>query len=358
MEDLRKLLSEWYEENKRVLPWRTDPSPYHVWLSEVILQQTRVNQGFEYYNRFTAKWPTLNDLAEASEEEVLKMWQGLGYYSRARNLHHCAREVMARYDGVFPADYEKLTQLKGIGKYTAAAIASIAFGLPHAVVDGNVYRVLSRIYDIDTPINKSEGPKLFAQLAEALLDKNDPGRHNQAMMEFGALFCTPQNPQCLLCPIQTHCLAFASGTVNQRPQKEHRTNIRTRYLNYLLISTDDHQICLHKRTGNDIWKNLYDLPCVETETPIDTDALANTPSFITLTSKNEFIIHRISPPYTHKLTHQTIIATFTEIKIHGFLSLIQTKDIFLVPEKDLGSYPVPKLIENYLNHNCNLQTNN
>lgn len=358
MEDLRKHLSEWYEENKRMLPWRTDPTPYHVWLSEIILQQTRVNQGFDYFNRFTEKWPSLKDLAEASEEEVLKMWQGLGYYSRARNLHNCAREVMEKYDGVFPADYEKLTQLKGIGKYTAAAIASIAYGLPYAVVDGNVYRVLSRIFDIDTPINKTEGVRLFAKLAETLLDKNNPGQHNQAMMEFGALFCTPQNPQCLLCPIQEHCLALAHGTVNLRPQKEHKKNIRTRYFNYLLISTDDHRICLHKRTGNDIWKNLYDFPCVETETPMDTESLMNTSLFSSLIPKNDFNIHRVSPSYTHKLTHQTIIATFTEIKIHSFFSLIQTKDILLVPEKELGSLPVPKLIENYLNHNYQLQTAN
>ena len=358
MDDLQKKLAIWFEDNKRTLPWRTDPSSYHVWLSEVILQQTRVNQGFDYFNRFVEQWPTLNDLANASEEEVLKMWQGLGYYSRARNLHQCAKEVVEKHGGIFPADFEKLKQLKGIGNYTAAAIASIAYGLPHAVVDGNVYRVLSRLYDIDTPINKTNGIKQFANLAEILLDKKHPGRHNQAMMELGALLCTPKNPDCLHCPIQDHCLALAHHTVDQRPKKEHRNHIRTRYLNYLFIITENHQICLHKRTEKDIWKNLYDFPCVETEKPMDTETLIKTTFFKKIIPNDEFIILNVSPPHIHKLTHQTLIATFTQIKIKGFFSIIQTKDILLTPENDLGTFPVPKLIENYLYQNYKPQTNN
>ena len=201
MDRLQETLLQWYAENHRDLPWRHQPTPYHVWISEVILQQTRVSQGYEYYQRFIGKWPTVGDLARASEEEVLKMWQGLGYYSRARNLHRCAKQVVEQHGGVFPADYEQLKKLQGIGNYTAAAIASIAFGLPHAVVDGNVYRVLSRLFDIDTPININEGQQLFARLADEMLNREQPSLHNQALMEFGALHCTPKNPDCLHCPL-------------------------------------------------------------------------------------------------------------------------------------------------------------
>ena len=187
MNILHDTLINWYTENRRDLPWRNNPTPYQVWLSEVILQQTRVNQGMDYYLRFVEKWPTVSELARASEEEVLKMWQGLGYYSRARNLHRCARQIVTEYNGQFPADFKQLKRLQGIGDYTAAAIASIAFNLPHAVVDGNVYRVLSRLYDIDTPINTKDGQALFSQLANDLLNREQPSLHNQAMMEFGAL---------------------------------------------------------------------------------------------------------------------------------------------------------------------------
>lgn len=348
MDELQRTLALWYEANKRELPWRTDPSPYHVWLSEVILQQTRVNQGLEYFNRFVERWPSLVDLAEASEEEILKMWQGLGYYSRARNLHQCAQQVAVRHHGAFPADYHKLLELKGIGSYTAAAIASIAFGLPYAVTDGNVYRVLSRLYDIETPINKDAGAKLFAKLADGLLDKKNPGRHNQAMMEFGALFCTPRNPNCEQCPIQSHCLAFAHHTVEQRPKKEKHQAVRTRYFTYLQFSDDNNNTYLHKREGKDIWENLYDFPIIESTKPLSTEEVLDTEVFRDLVSENDFVIQRISPSFTHKLSHQTIIAKFFIIKINGFLSIIQTKNILLAREMDLGAFPVPKLIENYL----------
>ena len=238
MNNISNTLIEWYEDNKRDLPWRHEPSPYQVWISEIILQQTRVSQGLSYYLRFTEKWPTVEALAQASEEEVLKLWQGLGYYSRARNLHQCAKQVVERHGGSFPADYDQLKGLKGIGSYTAAAIASIAFNLPHAVVDGNVYRVLSRLYDIDTPINNSEGMEAFASAANELLDRQRPGLHNQAMMEFGALLCTPQNPDCLHCPVQAHCLAFDHQTVMQRPVKLPKVKISTRHFNYLVLRVE------------------------------------------------------------------------------------------------------------------------
>ena len=349
MNIIQDTIINWYEENHRDLPWRHNPTPYQVWLSEIILQQTRVNQGWEYYLRFIEKWPTVSDLAQASEEEVLKMWQGLGYYSRARNLNKCARQVVEQHGGQFPQDFEQLKQLQGVGNYTAAAIASIAFGLPHAVVDGNVYRVLARLFDIDTPININEGQKLFAQLADELLNRNQPGLHNQAMMEFGALHCTPKNPNCLLCPLQTQCLALANQTVLQRPVKLAKTKVTIRYFNYLVIRIND-SVYLHKRSDNDIWKNLYDFPCIESQKPMTVEEVIASNDFIQLIENKPFTIIKISPILTHKLTHRTILAQFIEIKLEQKLLQIQTKDLFLARKTELGSFPIPRLIDLYLNN--------
>ena len=349
MNIIQDTIINWYEENHRDLPWRHNPTPYQVWLSEIILQQTRVNQGWEYYLRFIEKWPTVSDLAQASEEEVLKMWQGLGYYSRARNLNKCARQVVEQHGGQFPQNFEQLKQLQGVGNYTAAAIASIAFGLPHAVVDGNVYRVLARLFDIDTPININEGQKLFAQLADELLNRNQPGLHNQAMMEFGALHCTPKNPNCLLCPLQTQCLALANQTVLQRPVKLAKTKVTIRYFNYLVIRIND-SVYLHKRSDNDIWKNLYDFPCIESQKPMTVEEVIASNDFIQLIENKPFTIIKISPILTHKLTHRTILAQFIEIKLEQKLLQIQTKDLFLAHETELGSFPIPRLIDLYLNN--------
>ena len=349
MNIIQDTLLKWFDANRRDLPWRHNPTPYEVWLSEVILQQTRVSQGMDYYLRFIERWPTVVDLAEASEEEVLKMWQGLGYYSRARNLHHCAQQVTSEHKGQFPPDYEKLKQLKGIGDYTAAAIASIAFNLPHAVVDGNVYRVLARLYDIDTPININEGQKLFAQLAEDLLNRKQPGLHNQALMEFGALHCTPKNPNCLLCPLQAQCLAFAHQTVMQRPVKLQKVKVTTRYFNYLVIKTNG-CIYLHKRSDNDIWKNLYDFPCIESDQPMSVEEVIASEQFKQIIENKPFTIIKTSPVFIHKLTHRTILAQFIEIKLEKKLLRIETKDLFLTPETDLGNFPIPRLIDLYLNN--------
>ena len=351
MNEIQEILARWYDKNKRELPWRDTPSPYYVWLSEVILQQTRVSQGLDYFNRFVERWPELSDLAKADEEEVLKQWQGLGYYSRARNLHRCARQVAEEHGGKFPEQLEELKKLQGIGDYTAAAIASIAFDKPCAVVDGNVYRVLARLYDIDTPINSSEGMKTFAELADALLDRKHPGRHNQALMEFGALHCVPKNPYCLQCPLQSHCLAFSHGTVAERPVKINKTKVRTRYLNYLVISDKHHSLYLRKREGNDIWRNLYDFPCIESDHPLSTEEIVADPAFKAIIPGLAFQISHVTPPFTHKLTHQTLIATFIEIKISEKLPPIQKNNILLVLENELGKYPVPKLIDNYLTIN-------
>ena len=349
MDFIHDTLINWFAENRRDLPWRHNPTPYQVWLSEIILQQTRVNQGWDYYLRFVEKWSTVNDLAMATEEEVLKMWQGLGYYSRARNLHQCAKQIVEQYGGQFPADFEKLKQLKGIGDYTAAAIASIAFDLPHAVVDGNVYRVLSRLFDIDTPININEGQTVFAKIADDLLNRKQPGLHNQAMMEFGALQCTPKNPNCLLCPLQAQCLAFANQTVMQRPVKLQKLKITTRYFNYLVFRIEGN-VYLHKRSGNDIWKNLYDFPCIESENPMTVEEVIASEKFQQLIENKSFTIIKTSPTFTHKLTHRTIIAQFIEIKLEEKLLRIETKELFLTPETDLGNFPIPRLIDLYLNN--------
>ena len=347
--DFSITLLEWFRENGRDLPWRQTHDPYAIWLSEIILQQTQVKQGWEYWERFMRRWPTVEALAEATEDEVLREWQGLGYYSRARNLHHCAQQVTSEHKGQFPPDYEKLKQLKGIGDYTAAAIASIAFNLPHAVVDGNVYRVLARLYDIDTPININEGQKLFAQLAEDLLNRKQPGLHNQALMEFGALHCTPKNPNCLLCPLQAQCLAFAHQTVMQRPVKLQKVKVTTRYFNYLVIKTNG-CIYLHKRSDNDIWKNLYDFPCIESQKPMTVEEVIASEAFLQLIENNPFTIIKSSPIFTHKLTHRTILAHFIEIKLEKELLQIQTNDLFLARESELGSFPIPRLIDLYLNN--------
>lgn len=345
---LHDTLINWYAENHRDLPWRHSPTPYQVWLSEVILQQTRVSQGYDYYLRFVERWPSVADLAQATEEEVLKMWQGLGYYSRARNLHQCAKQVVEQYDGRFPADYVSLKQLKGVGDYTAAAIASIAFGLPHAVVDGNVYRVLARLFDIATPINSTEGQQTFTRLANELLNPKQPGLHNQALMEFGALHCTPKNPDCLHCPLQAQCLAFEHQTVLQRPVKLQKLKVTTRYFNYLVVRTKE-GLYLHKRSGNDIWHNLCDFPCIESDRAMQVDEVLASKEFVQLVGNQSFVVTKTSPMFTHKLTHRTIMAQFIEINLNGKLLHIETKDLFLTRESDLGNYPIPRLIDLYLN---------
>src|ERR1043165_6651460 len=248
----------WYEQNKRDLPWRNTRDPYLIWLSEVILQQTRVDQGMAYYHKFAEAFPTVKDLAKADSDKVMKLWQGLGYYSRARNLHAAAKMVAGKYKGVFPASYEGIKELKGVGDYTAAAIASFAFKLPHAVVDGNVYRVLSRVFGIETPIDSTQGKKEFNKLANELLDISNPADHNQAVMEFGSQFCKPVNPDCKSCFFNTKCFAFKHSKVPELPVKSKKTKVRSRYLNYFIIVDKNGSIFVHKRQKKDIWEGLYE----------------------------------------------------------------------------------------------------
>ena len=344
--EIRRLLKEWYEENKRCLPWRQTNDPYKIWISEVILQQTRVAQGLNYYLRFINRFPSVKSLAESTEEDVLRVWQGLGYYSRARHLHSAAQMVLTEYNGLIPDTYNELKSLKGIGEYTSAAILSTAYNKPFAVVDGNVFRVLSRIFAIKTPIDTSTGKKEFAQLAQELLDITSPGTHNQALMEFGALHCTPKLPQCDVCPLSEYCVANKLNIQNDLPVKIQKTKIRKRYFHYFEVNIDGY-IYLKKREEKDIWKNLYEFPLIETETEECFTELIETPSFKEMFQNIEITFCNFKSQVKHILTHQHIYANFYEFK----LSNISTRfdSAFLrVKKEDIYKYPIPRLIHRYL----------
>lgn len=297
-------------EHRRDLPWRRTKDPYRIWLSEVILQQTRVDQGRAYWERFVAKWPTVQALAAASEAEVLKQWQGLGYYSRARNLLAGARQVVQEHGGHFPNTYAGLLKLKGVGDYTAAAIASICFDRPDAVLDGNVFRVLARFFGISTPIDSTAGRKRFRALAQELIDPANPGDHNQALMELGATVCTPRNHTCLLCPLQPQCAAFATGTTAHLPVKAGTVKVRTRHFNYLHIRTGT-GLYMHQRTGKDIWQGLWEPPLLETEGPVDVAGLRKAMKKSGLDGR--WAISRPNGPVKHVLSHQVIQAVFWDV---------------------------------------------
>lgn len=339
---LSKQLVYWYLHNKRNLPWRDTNNPYTVWLSEIILQQTRVDQGTSYYFQFIKNFPTVFDLASASEEQVLKLWQGLGYYSRARNLHFSAKYIVNELNGNFPATYKDLLKLKGVGDYTASAIASICFNEPAAVVDGNVYRVLSRYFGIDTAINSSAGIKIFKQLAQQLIDDKNPGTHNQALMEFGALQCKPSNPDCGVCPLNSSCFALAKNRVKALPVKEKQTKINTRHFNYLVIHSSDHKTIIVKReTG--IWQNLYEFPLIESDGNIDIKLLLEHTIFKELFEGLSVTVKLFDKEViVHKLTHQHIHTKF-------WVVTTTESDHFSIPWKTIKKYPVPALIDNFLN---------
>lgn len=338
-------ITGWYRKNKRNLPWRQTPDPYLIWLSEIILQQTRVDQGLSYYYKFASEFPSVSDLANASEEKVLKLWQGLGYYSRARNLHAAAKYIHTELNGKFPSDYESIKKLKGVGDYTAAAIASFAFGQCHAVVDGNVYRVLSRVFGIRTPIDSAKGKKEFAELAGSLIYKKDPGTYNQAVMEFGAVQCKPVNPSCSTCCLNIMCAAYEKGIVSELPVKSKTTKTRDRYFNYLVINNTG-KILLSKRVKNDIWKNLYDFPLIETAKQLSEEEFVSLPELKRFVSK-DFTINKVSPTYKHILSHQKIYARFWEITVKKPY-VIKEENIIAVREPELEKYAVPRLVENYL----------
>jgi A/G-specific adenine glycosylase len=335
-------LIKWFKQNKRDLPWRNTTDPYKVWLSEIILQQTRVAQGLPYYNSFIKAFPTVYHLAKAPEQKVLKLWQGLGYYSRARNLHHAAKDIVKNYQGVFPNDYIQLKKLKGIGDYTAAAIASFCFNNPYAVVDGNVYRVLARLFAISTPINGTRGKKEFAILAQGLLDKKNPGIYNQAIMEFGALYCTPHNPDCENCIFNDICQSGNTKGVLNFPVKISNKKIITRYFEYFII-THKEKTYTQKRIEKDIWKNLYQFPMLEYAEKVDNSAVIKQfKSEILKSSSARFEIKKQTSYKKHQLSHQTIFARFTYVEVNKFNEITYKQ----IPLKDLKKLPFPVLIAN------------
>lgn len=335
-----KYIIDWYSEFGRELPWRNTKDPYLIWISEIILQQTRVAQGYNYYLRFIDRYPTVQKLAESSEQEVLKYWQGLGYYSRARNLLAAAQSI----SGNFPSTYADVISLKGVGEYTAAAICSFAFDLPYAVVDGNVYRVLSRYYGVSTPINTSKGKKEFSELAQGLIDKKYPAKYNQAIMDFGAIQCTPKSPKCQECPLVDSCVAYNESKIQDLPVKQGKTKVRNRYFNYFYIVDTDGSIFLNKRIGSDIWKNMFDFPLIETEKSVELEELLNQESF--LSDLNLSDISSVVQNYQHVLSHQKIFAKIYTVKLTK--KYINLTNYLKINIDDLDLYPVPKLIHQFL----------
>nr|MBA3971292.1 A/G-specific adenine glycosylase [Bacteroidota bacterium] len=310
-------------------------------------QQTRVDQGMAYYLKFASTFPTVKHLAKADSEQVMKLWQGLGYYSRARNLHTAAKTIVDCHKGLFPHKYEDILSLKGVGEYTAAAIASFAFNLPHAVVDGNVYRVLSRIFGIETPIDSSAGKKEFYALANELINKKDPGTFNQAIMEFGALQCKPVNPDCSVCPFNNSCFAFAGNLISSLPVKEKKTKVRNRYFNYIVFNHKG-TTAINKRTAKDIWTDLHDFPLIETATELNEDELFRSPQWKKMLGNKKYSISAVSPSYKHILSHQKIYARFIEVDSVQSLYKGLSEEFLIIKESEIGKYAVPRLIENYL----------
>jgi len=344
--DISYLLTEWYKQNKRDLPWRDISDPYRIWISEIILQQTRVNQGMNYYLRFIERFQTVEELAKTDEDEVLKYWQGLGYYTRARNLHKAAKQVVSDFNGIFPTQHADILKLAGIGDYTAAAISSFAFNQPYAVVDGNVFRVLARVFGIETAIDSNSGKKEFTQLAQNLLSESDPALHNQAIMEFGALQCVPASPDCNNCPLVSHCRAFELNTVSKLPVKSQKTKVSNRYFNYLFIEFQGYTF-IQKRTAKDVWQNLYEFPLIETEQLLSSSELIENDYFKSLFDDvTETNILKTSNPMKHVLSHRVIYAQFISIRISSLSkSLNQFNQIKI---NDLDDFAVSRLMELFL----------
>lgn len=345
-----ELIIDWYAAEKRDLPWRNTKDPYKIWLSEIILQQTRVSQGMEYYHRFVENFPTIVDLANAEEDQILKLWQGLGYYSRARNLHATAKQIVNEHNSKFPANFEAIKNLKGIGDYTAAAISSFAFNLPHAAVDGNVYRVLSRIFGIVTPIDSTSGKKEFAKIADELLIKKNAATYNQAMMEFGALQCVPKNPNCTQCVVSQQCIAFKNKTVDELPIKTKKLKQRVRYFYYFVVEDEQQNIFIAQRTGKDIWQHLYEFPLVETEKELKTEDIFSHENFLKIVSNDakNAVVTSVSRQYKHILSHQIIYAQFIHLKTS---KRIVSGKYQIIKKENIHTYAVSRLTHMYLEEN-------
>lgn len=338
-------LIEWYHLNKRDLPWRKTTNPYYIWLSEIILQQTRVTQGLPYYLDFIHHYPKIDLLAKANEEDVLKLWQGLGYYSRARNLHYTAKFITKELDGKFPSEYTEILNLKGVGEYTAAAISSFAYNQVQPVIDGNVYRVLARIFGVKEAIDSTNGKKTFKILAKELIDTKNPSTYNQAIMEFGALQCIPANPNCEECPFIQNCYAYSSKTINELPFKPKKIKQRNRYFNYLVIHYNN-SIYFNKREKNDIWKGLFDFPLIESDQEIKEFPKLLNKEWTERLKESGLVIKNRSIEHKHILSHQKIHAIFWKFDINTPLS--NEKNIKKISINKIDKHPIPKLIENYL----------
>ncbi len=334
--EFAKLLTSWYLENRRDLPWRATADPYAIWLSEIILQQTRVAQGLPYYFAFLDAFPTVADLAASDEQRVLRLWQGLGYYSRARNLHSTAKQVAFEMGGIFPDSFDGLRRLKGVGDYTAAAIASFCYGEPVAVVDGNVFRVLSRVFGIDTDISSSPAKSQFYGIAAELMPKDDAALFNQAMMEFGALQCVPKSPDCHRCPMNSWCVAYRLGKVANLPVKSKKAKPKKRYFNYLVFSDEEAKTVIKQRSEKDIWQNLYDFPMIETVSAVDANSFVSS-----IECENEIIFVHEPENVIHKLTHQHLHISFWKIAVKGSMKGAVSRD-------ELANYPLPAAVFNFV----------
>lgn len=341
-----KQLLKWHSSIDRKLPWKKTKDPYKIWLSEIILQQTRVEQGIPYYLRMTRLFPSVKKLAGASEDRVLHAWQGLRYYSRARNLHAAARQIAFERKGKFPDTFEEILRMKGVGQYTAAAIASFAFNLPHAAVDGNVYRVLSRAFGITDEVSSAGAKRKFNELANQLLDRKNPGAFNQALMDFGALVCKPLNPDCEHCFFKKSCYALKHDLVSVLPRKDKKQVIRTRWFHFLVFERDN-LIAIQKRSANDIWKGLYQFPLIEHTYPLSQAAITSLKVRAHIPGKPAFSVLSTSPQMVHKLSHQTIKARFFKVRLKGNWRPRSSPHLLWIPRSELKKYALPKLIVEY-----------
>jgi len=345
----QKNLKKWADNHLRPMPWKGEKNPYFIWLSEIILQQTRVEQGLPYFEKFKAKYPTVSDLANAPEDEVMKMWEGLGYYSRARNLHFTAKYISNELECVFPSDFSSILKLKGVGDYTASAIASFAYDLPHAVLDGNVFRVFSRFLGIKTPIDTTDGKKEFKAITQQFLNKKEPGKYNQAIMDFGATQCVPKNPNCKECPLNKKCVALEKDIIKELPIKSKKLIKRTRYFNFLIFKKGDSR-WIEKREGKDIWKNLYQFPLIETDGVVDDFSIfSKMDDWSKIFDHSNLTFIKKSKPFKQTLTHQNIIGVFWEFEILDETFLDLNPSLKGVLNNSLLKFAFPKIIDLYLN---------
>lgn len=345
MQDFAVILLKWNrQDNTRQMPWKGEKDPYKIWLSEIILQQTRVEQGLDYYNSFIRTFPDVHKLAKAPDEKVFKLWEGLGYYSRCRNLIFSARYISNELKGQFPTTYDDIKNLKGVGPYTAAAISSFAFNLPYAVVDGNVFRVLARIFGVSEPIDSTEGKKKFTELANQLLDKNQPGRYNQAIMDFGAVICKPL-PLCDRCPFQKTCYAFLNNKISELPVKEKKLAIKKRWF-YYIIPEYNNEIAIRQRTGKDIWQQLYEFPMIETEQAQELQTILPAAEKKGLLLKKNYEVIEVSGVRKQQLSHQLVSGQFIKVKMKKKPDSIN--DWIWLPKSKLKKFAFPRFINSYL----------